>query len=149
MRALNVVGVEHYKCDSYAKTDYFVAPDGRTEEQIAVDVGAAESAYFAARSAFEALTPKPDPWIAWADALTDPRNGITDDMTIADAKARRDRLAEEHKVWREARDAASGSFASHLSALGYRSLWKASEDGDIAKTSADWGHRHGEGLPFA
>jgi hypothetical protein len=143
---VKVVKVEHTKCDQFSKAIYFIAPDNLTAEQFQADVDAAQAAYFAARKEFEKMTPQPDGWIRWADELIDERNGVTDQMTIAEAKALKQRMFAESKAWREARDATTGSFQKHLRERGYRTLVEA--DDELLMAEADWGHHHGENLLY-
>jgi hypothetical protein len=133
---MKLVAIEHDRCNELDKTEFYLAPDEMTEEQLGEAVDSAVKQYLVQLDELEKLKP---------DMPYRELKNLPDTMTIAEGKQL---LAEEEKVrqalWAE-KQRLTGHFNDQLLKFGIAPLWQGK---DIPTATAYWGHQHGKNLKY-
>lgn len=128
---MKLVQISHYRCGDYDATQYYMVPDGMSEEDMRKTIDTARDTYLNLSKRLNDLD-KPDY----------PKKDIEsfdESLTIKQAKERVQNLENKRKEWQKLYEQKSGSFRRTLEAAGFVSL---SNVEDKFLFEVDWGHNH-------
>jgi len=141
---MKLARIDHVRCDSYDATTYVWVPDDMTEDGLDDLVSAAQRSYLKAEDDL-AKSPDAPPNPGYFPRYDADMNAS---KTVAEVKAEHAAAKAAYEAWEKRRNAARKSFAEHLVAVSSGAVKFFCDGGELLRTEARWGHRHGTTIDY-
>lgn len=138
---MRLVRVTHDRCGEYDGTEYFLAPESMTEDEVQVQVSAV-----VIEMVEDAKELKDPPEGAPRHYFSPDWDGADPAKTVQEVRADFERAKAEYLKWYDDQKGHRRSFSDRMRDRGFTALWD--EGADVIKADALWGHNHGLELNY-
>jgi len=142
---MRLVKVEHSRCDEYDGTEYFMAPNGWSEEAVAIQINQVMKELIAHAKVLKDGVPEvPNP--PWHPEFTK-----YPDKTVQEVLDAHEEAKAAYNKWYAENKKLCASFEARMREVGFTGLWELEEGDDVQgfqEYHAYWGHNHGLDLNY-